>query len=224
MTMKTALFGIPGMAVLLLAGFVHGLWTGRWEHSTALEDAVTALRGVPAELGPWKGTAINLDATQMERAGAAGFVSRSYKDETRRAAVSMLLMCGRSGPVSVHTPEVCYDGAGYEMVGEPVEHPVKLGPLGTQARFRTVVMQKSDTAVPSYLRIFWAWSVPGQPWAAPANARAAFARQPALYKLYVIREVASPDELLDDDPAVAFIQRLLPELAAPPAAAPGKRP
>ena len=30
-----------------------------------------------------------------------------------------LILCGRPGPVSIHTPDVCYRGLGYEPTGSP---------------------------------------------------------------------------------------------------------
>jgi hypothetical protein len=215
---KKALYCGAGMVTVLLAGLVHGRWTGRWEQSSALDEAVATLQRVPEKLGEWKGQPITLDPNQMHRAGAVGHVTRRYEDQVHKNVVTMLLMCGRSGPMSVHTPEVCYGGAGYEMLGEPVECKIELGPSAAPARLWTAVLRKEGAAVPTHLRIFWGWRVPGLAWVAPSSPRGAFPRLPALYKLYVIREMASPDEPLDDDPAVAFIQRLLPELAAPPPA------
>ena len=70
--------------------------------------------------------------------------------------------------------------------------------------------RKESSPTQEHLRIFWAWRAPGGGWAAPGNPRLTFARSPALYKLYVIRQMASPDEELETDPALDLISRLLP--------------
>jgi hypothetical protein len=64
------------------------------------------------------------------------------------------------------------------------------------------------------VRIIWTWFA-GNAWSAPAgDPRGAFARYRALYKLYVIRDVPLTQEALDDDPAIEFLQRLVPELTS----------
>jgi uncharacterized protein DUF3485 len=216
---RTALSTAAGVAVVVAAGLVHGFWTGRWQPASALSDAVARLDRVPLALGDWHGQAEELEAVDMKRTGASAWLIRRYDNRLNRATVSVLLVCGRSGPISVHTPDVCYNGAGYEMVGDAVKATVQVGASAAPAELWTARFRKQDAAVPSYLRIFWGWSTPGGPWSAPDNPRVAFARSHALYKLYVIRPMTSPDESLEEDPALPFIRQLLSQFDGP--AAPG---
>jgi hypothetical protein len=82
---------------------------------------------------------------------------------------------------------------------------------GPPDEFLAATFRKGDDAAPDQLRIVWAWSA-GGPWQAPEVARLVFARYPALYKLYLIRPLTSPDEPLDRDPCFDFLRALLPEL------------
>ena len=38
-----------------MTGVAHGLWTGRWQASRAVEGAVVALGRVPQSAGEWEG-------------------------------------------------------------------------------------------------------------------------------------------------------------------------
>src|SRR5207248_510559 len=61
----------------------------------------------------WDGAAVALDPRQTEAAQVAGALSRRYTHRYTHAAATVLILCGRPGPVSVHTPDVCYSGAGF---------------------------------------------------------------------------------------------------------------
>jgi hypothetical protein len=61
------------------------------------------------------------------------------------------------------------------------------------------------------LRIFWTWFGDGT-WRAPESPRLAFAPLPALYKLYVVRELPPRGERSEDDPSLDLLRRLLPAL------------
>src|SRR5207244_1355928 len=98
----------------------------------------------------------------------------------------VILMCGRAGRMAVHTPEVCYGGAGFDMLGAPAPYPVAFD--GKQAIFWTARFAKPNTPGAD-LRLCWAWNAGGA-WQAPSSPRWTFRGQPFLYKLYVIEEEA----------------------------------
>src|SRR5262245_12181781 len=105
-------------ALTLVAGFVHGLHTNRWHASADLDDAVGRLDVVPAEIGDWKGEPEFFDEESLRHAGIMGHRGFKYRNVVNGEVVRMLIVCGRSGPISVHTPDVCYGGAGYQAVGD----------------------------------------------------------------------------------------------------------
>ncbi len=205
--MSRALPIVTAFAGVLVAGVVPGLWAGRWTGSASVEEAAARLAAVPAAVGDWAGRDQEVNPRERQVAQVAGFLSRRYVHARTGGAVSVALLCGRPGPVSVHTPEVCYLGAGFEEVGAPAVVDVPGSP-GDRLKVRR--FQKVGGA-PVYLRVFYGWSATG-PWQAPDNPRLTFARHPALYKLYVVRELAKPDEPLDGDPALDFLRGLMPEL------------
>jgi hypothetical protein len=193
-----------GLLILLVSGVVHGVWTDRW--GTGAEPAAWGARlaGVPRTIGDWEGQDVPLDAKSLQVAEVTGHLARTYVHRRTGAAVEVLLVCGRPGPISVHTPDVCLRGSGHSLVGAPEKYGA------VHAEFWTARFRKGQAA-PTNLRIFWAWNA-GDGWRASTSPRLEFARHPALYKLYVVRSLAALDESLEKDPCTGFLPLLLPEL------------
>jgi hypothetical protein len=198
-------------ALTVLSGYVHGLWTGRWADSAELDAAVARLDRVPAKIGDWEGQAEELDARAVRLAGFRGYLTRQYKNRRTGATVNVLLACGRPGPLSVHTPDVCYRGAGFRQLDAATKHTP--GPAGGSApdEFWMANFNKNVAGVPTQQRVLWAWSTRGG-WQAPDNPRLTFAGGSALYKLYVINPRAGADGGPAQSQADEFLRQLLPEL------------
>jgi hypothetical protein len=196
--------------MLLAFGVAEGRWTGRWTKGGTVQEAAARLDQVPLSFGEWQGEARELDARQVTKAELSGHLMRQYTHKASGTTLSILLVCGRPGPVAVHTPDVCYGGVGFALVGSPTRDPVT--PKGANS-FKIGKFQKVDAPVPEYLRIFWAWSGDGHVWTAPDNPRLTFASLPALYKLYVIRQVTDLNQSLDADPGMDFLRQFLPIVA-----------
>ena len=72
---------ILGLALLVVGGFVHGLYAERWQTSSALDEAVAAIVAVPKSIGGWEGVDQATDAKEFALAGARGFWSRIYQKD-----------------------------------------------------------------------------------------------------------------------------------------------
>jgi hypothetical protein len=208
--MKRSLPVLAGGLILAVSGLVHGLWTDRWGASAAVEVATSRLNAVPLQIGDWQGEPLDLDARQLSVAEATGHLGRRYVERGSGREVNVVLLCGRSGPLSVHQPDVCYTGAGYQLSGGTEKWSAPPDASGNRydlwvARFT----RPGHDAVP--LRVFWAWSAEGD-WRASEQPRLTFGGRSALYKLYVIHRMARPDETIDEGAGRAFMQVLLPEL------------
>jgi len=203
---------VTATAVVVLSGLVHGLWSNRWGGTEALDRAVARLEAIPwAEIdrklrttGAWVGEDGSLPEEQLVQAQLSGYHLRRYASP-EGGEVTVLLMCGRPGPVAVHTPDICYRGAGYLLVKEE-SYPAKEAPFGLLGRFKS-----TQPLTPGGLAILWTWNAAGT-WEAPANPRWRFAAYSALYKLYVVCPTPSTDGVFQDDPRARFMQQLLPEL------------
>lgn len=214
MPTRSVLQALPltlAFGLVIAAGIVHGRWTHRWTVSHAVEDAVAKVNRLPMTLADWRGQALELDREQLALGEIAGYVARRYEDRIHGGVVTILLVCGAPGPISVHTPDICYSGAGFVPIGAPKKLALPIEPSSPPAVFRDVLMGKTNSPVPTYLRILWSWSTAGA-WEVPHNPRLEFASSDVLYKLYVIREQASVDEQIEEDPCPRFLGILLPKL------------
>ncbi|HEY8505405.1 MAG TPA: exosortase-associated EpsI family protein [Gemmataceae bacterium] len=201
--MLRIVFVTAAAAALAGAGIVHGLYTGRWGPSPDLRAAAGRLADVPSEVGGWRGEDLPADPAQMEIAEVTGHLFRRYTNAITREEVNVLIVCGLPGPVSLHPPDVCYRGVGYQMASKEVRRVAG-------GEFWSGEFVKPGPA-PVGLRIYWAWSPTGAAWSAPdGDPRARFLGEPWLYKMYVIcpRTPAGAE-----DPARNFLEVMLPELA-----------
>ena|SRR5438105_4019902 len=202
---------LTALIVVLIAAYVHGRWSQRWEKAPELEAALQRLDRVPEAAGNWHARpAPEIDPEELAVAGAEGSWVRRFTS-TDNDSVLVVLLVGRAGNMSVHRPENCYPSAGFDQAGASLRYPITR-PRGETVGFCwTAKFAKPDLASPSQLRIFWTWYADGH-WRAANYPRWEFARLPYLYKLYVIRETNNHPEPLDDDPAVKFLQVFLPQL------------
>jgi hypothetical protein len=213
---------IAGSSLLVASSVVHGVWSNRWSVSDELQHAGARLESLPLQLGDWQGQPSEIDARQLTVAEAAGHVSRHYVHRRSSAAVSLLVLAGRPGPLAVHQPEVCYVGSGFVPLGKKERWN---GPADSSVRGSSFWVGRfaRTGADPQTLRVIHAWGPAGD-WSAADRPRLEFARLPALYKIYVVRQLSTPDEPLDKDPALDFLRVAVPALRRCLNAAPSEAP
>jgi hypothetical protein len=199
---------VLALIVVLASGVVHGVWTDRWATDGTVAAAVTRLNQVALTLGDWQGQDTPFDPKLIGPVG--GFLHRRYHNQRTGATIAVSLACGRPGPISIHTPDVCYVASGFDPAASTT-YSLPLSPSSPGAEFKTAQFVKSKSAEQVQLRVFWSWNAGGV-WQVSDSPRFAFTGQRVLYKLHLVREMSSPSEPLDDDPCVEFMQLLLPEL------------
>jgi len=206
-------FLVTAILLVLAFGYVEGRWTQRWQRSQALERAVSRLAAVPLDFGDWLGEARELDARHVARGEIDGYLMRNYTNRISGSTVSVLLVCGRAGPTCLHTPEVCYPGAGFSLEKKAERQDLSAAAPARPAKFWVGKFHKPAAAIPEALRIYWAWNARGD-WSAPDNPRLHFASAAALHKLYVIQPLQDlePSRTQQEDPAVEFLKDFLREL------------
>src|SRR5262249_3307878 len=127
------------------------------------------------------------------------------------AEVTVFMICGRPGPVSVHTPDICYGGLGFHVVGSQNRYPIEGSGAMPPADFIWAHFEKPVALSPVHLRIYWTWKA-GPGWQAPKDPRLTFGGAPALYKLYITCRPAPGSEKSDEDPCRDFMRDFLPEV------------
>lgn len=215
--MKQVLAAGPVVAAVALiagVGYAHGLFTDRWRTSDRLEQAVAALDRLPDRFGDWAATdrpARPIDEDELKLGQIKGYVHREYANEKTGERIAILLLCGRGGPISAHTPDICYRGAGY--VQKAAAKPREVASGGPPATFQAARFNKPGVSR-GELEIFWGWSPDGRGWDAPSDPRGAYARLPALNKLYVIRDILPTSQTDVGDPCRDFLAAALPAFEA----------
>jgi hypothetical protein len=210
--MRAAWGPILVCAVLVATlGVVHGVYTDRWGASGQLQEALAVLPRVPSKCGDWTGEDVPHDPEELKTAGIQGGVFRRYTNPKTGEAVSFLVVCGRGGPISVHTPDICYAGAGYRQLAEERQKEVDCGGQPKET-FKIARFVKAGGVVPTHLEIYWSWSRDGSTWQAPVNPRLHLARAPALFKLYVVREFVPKGRGENADTTERFLKSAVPAI------------
>lgn len=202
---------LPATALMLIVG------TGaahRWRDSKRVDEArvltlaAERLRDVPQRFGDWVGEDLPMDEAQLRRGQIEGHLSRSYTNTTNGATVLTLLVCGAPGPISVHTPDACFKGNGYELAKPAQRHQLE-GERPAEVRAGDFLFAASP--VPHGLRVLWTWNE-GSGWRAPDQPRLAYAGNPFLYKAYIVRPSSNPGESLEGDACLSFLSAFIPVL------------
>jgi Protein of unknown function (DUF3485) len=194
------------VALVLLSGALAGVWSNRWGLSMSTREAAERLQSVPLALEGWEVHELALSDAEQRIGEIEGYLHRRYVNRNTGAVVSVLVLCGRPGPISVHTPEVCYGNSGWEQLGKAPCSP-GAGPF----QFEALDLRKRDVTRPTQLRLYMAMGSRGT-WSVPKRPRLAFAGQSALFKVYVTYEAANLPESVDQGPAVELINALMPRL------------
>jgi hypothetical protein len=198
------------------SGVAAGLFTNRWEPAAEFGPVQVGMDAVPSSLGSWTGRSLSVEQDALDLGGIRAHLSREYRDAGSGRAVQLLWVAGKPGPIAVHTPDVCFQGAGFEQTSDPV--PVPVGSSG--ATFWRATFVNKTAAATSRIVVYWGWNG-GDGWEAAdrRTVRLSYSLLPALHKLYLVTELphtGKPDgDLMGDLP-----DRLLPELdrvIAPPA-------
>lgn len=196
---------VLALALLVGTGVVHALWTDRWGTPRRVDEAAARLANLPARLGDWEGEWSDVDREKYPPEVYGVGVEGRFVNAATGGVVTVYLSVGRPGPLTVHTPELCYGGGGFRMAGG--EGRLAAGP----AEFSHAVFSKADGPSPQHVRVLWSWDAGGG-WRAHASPRLELARYPMIYKMYLLRTISSPSDPIKDDPIVPFLDLLLPEL------------
>jgi hypothetical protein len=238
---------VSAAVVLIAAAAVYqGLQEGRWIGRTAsaeLQSFAARLENVPMNIGEWEGTDDQQDPQILEVAGVVGAVSRTYTHRYTSDKVSIFLVCADRRAVSTHTPDKCYQAAGFKVAEPPQPYHLSTtslagdgGDTGKQTkseeRAGEITLLNGAYVLESphgtqRQRVFWAWSKDGT-WIAPeGDARWKLRGSDAWYKLYIFASEpadARRSVQLDQSPCVRFAREFLPvaqqKLFEEPSAAP----
>jgi hypothetical protein len=209
--------GMPACGILLAAlltlasGLVYARVTHRWGASDDMEAAGRALESFPAKFGPaerWQMRSDEtLDESNVKMLQCAGYVARRYENRQTGESVQVLVLLGPTGPISVHTPEICYPSREYAQEGS--RQPVAIqDSVGNEHRVWAATFVRNDVSK-TRLHVYYGWSTGGV-WSAPGSPRFAFAGRPHLYKIQLTVAMPSGRTHGGEDAGVRFLRDFIP--------------
>lgn len=216
-----------GLAVLITLGGRTGMpWVPLVDRGPSAEQYGERILALPDSLGDWQlvqDDKLSDDAIRELKCDDS-YVARRYVHARHGGAVDLILLAGPPGPLTAHTPEICYSANNYRMISNV---PFSVGRLDTaesedgdgsgngdadgDVPFRSVHL-KSARSEDRDLLVVYAWN-DGESWRVPTIPRMAFTSRAAVVKiqLAVPRSgtggVAGGEDLIRD-----FLSPLLAEL------------
>ncbi len=198
-----------GFFALLAASGADAVLNRGLNDPAAVKTAAARLSRIPEQIGLWTSTPEEIDEREKRLAGIGGSLRRTYRHAENGYVVSMTVLCGAAGPMSVHPPTACFEGVGYELSSGPTVVTFKDADAGdvSDSAVNRAAFRLPDATSSDIVRVFWGWSDNGI-WKAPENPRLAFRGQPYLFKLYVVdRSLNKADDVKQ---AEAFLEQALP--------------
>jgi Protein of unknown function (DUF3485) len=177
-----ALLGL-GLAITVATGLVYGRASQRWGPAPDLAAAAKQLAGMPTEIGNWQVVNnIPMDDDAIRMLQCAGYVNRQYVNSQTGENVNVAITLGPSGPISVHTPEICYSSRDYTLLGDRKRFELPGSVDGQQSFWKVLFHPNNGTA--DSMAVCYAWTA-GNRWEASDHPRFEFAGQTLLYKLQI---------------------------------------
>ena len=206
--MKTGLrilLAVLAISATLYSGVNHGLMRHDMGFAPDLALQVKYLETMPSEFGQtpdgrpaWVlvGEKTQLGDEIVEILECNGNVVGLYQSSLNpRILVHVTLLVGPSGPLLVHSPEVCYPSRGNKKLSDPKLIKVR-GPNGEAGSFKEVRFL-SQGLNPRQIIVGYAFST-GEGWATPKNERLSLAGSPFLYKVQLHCELPNDSGIEDE--------------------------
>jgi hypothetical protein len=196
-----------GLVVTIATGAVSGHLSQRWGPAPDLIAAGDQLKTMPEQFGNWQLVEEDtMEESVVRMLSCSGYVNRKYVDRNSGEDVDVAIMVGPSGPISVHTPEICFSSRDYTL--ESDRQRVEL--TDADERLHTVWSStfRSNGALGAKLRVYYAW-LPDDIWTAADSPRFTFAGRPLLFKLQAAAPIMPGKSNDSRDPVRRFLQDLL---------------
>jgi hypothetical protein len=221
MKQASFVFGLAAVVALtLVSGVLQGRIRNRWGPSESLRAAAQRLDNVPRSFGGPQDDRWQLKSDEkmaddtVAMLECTGYFVRTYEKRRSGETVNVFVVVGPAGPISVHTPEVCYSSQAYTSR----ENRRRVAIQGAQEQDDQfwALSFKTKTLQEDLLIVYYAWTANNR-WSAPKDARFAFVGSPFLYKIQLSTEMpagAAPagSNLKDSDTCREFLNDFVPVL------------
>ena len=188
----------------LASGLIHGRMSNRWVGDSKIADtAVEKLGQLPDRFGDWQGQALeDLPENTVIILECMGHSIRTYVNQETGESVRVAIILGPAGPMSVHTPEICYSSRNQKVKQQRQRVAV---PKNGNDEFWALTFQSTDVDA-RLLRVYYAWTT-GHTWTAADDPRWGFAGNRYLYKIQLSGNVSAESK---NDPCRNFLREFIP--------------
>lgn len=205
------------VAIVLAVGtYVEGTKSDRWGNakSEKLDRFTQLVTKIPKQIDDWTSVDDEINQEEFEASHCTACISRTYTNREGQR-VNVYLVSGTGRHVTIHTPDWCYVGAGFDKVTDPQQYRIPMGtdPQPTDPEFLTTVFRKEDPLTKSEIRIFWTFSDDGN-WQGPKQPKSEFGGRPAMYKMYLITNVDDVGWEIESNPTMNFAKKFVPTINA----------
>jgi len=198
------------VALTIASGLIHGRSSNRWGHSSVILAAAEKLEQLPDDFGTWQLVSHDeMSTAAIDMLECAAYVARTYENRKTGATVQMVLLLGPAGPISVHTPEVCYPSRNHTIVEKRQPVVVKSPDVQDQDHQFWALTFRSTDLTATIQRVYYAWST-GSSWCATVEPRYAFAGSPYLYKIQLASSLPPGTDVSKNDPCRNFLREFIP--------------
>jgi hypothetical protein len=196
-----------GLALTVLSGWIYGYLLQRWGPGQDLMAAAKQLETFPTQFADWQLVREEpMQENVIQILSCAGYVNRQYVNRRTGDTVSIAITVGPSGPISVHTPEICYSSRAYS-IQEQRRLAILSDKNGEPHSFWRVLFRSNNT-IADQLCVYYAWAAE-KAWKAVEFPRFEFAGRPTLYKLQLSSLVTPEVASKADNPCKHFLADLL---------------
>ena len=195
------------VVLTVLSGVIQGRMSDRWGPPRDVLAAAEKLNDIPSQFGNWKSESSDeIPQSTLTMLECSGYILRTYENEETGETVRVSLLLGPSGPMSTHTPEICYSSRDYTIQED--RHRVPLEIDGSNESFWALTFQANNLDA-DMLRVYYAWNA-GDHWSASENPRFEFAGRPFLYKIQLASHSLPRADLEAADPCHEFLRNFVP--------------
>jgi hypothetical protein len=212
--MKYATFAVCTLLLLastVAAGIFHRRMTNSWQTSPAARVAAERLKAMPvADFGNWRldrQTEFTPDVLAILEQPA--YLSRVYQHVQTGDTVTVVVLVGQPGPVSVHTPEICYSSRDYTLAGNRTRREVVAADGHKHQLWNLSLDPNQADQFP--LEVVYGWTT-GTAWEPADRPRYEFGGLSHLYKIQLAALTQERRGNSDFDPVQDFLTGFLAQL------------
>ena len=196
-----------GIGITIATGVVCGRVSQRWGPVPDLLAAARHLESLPTQIGDWQLLGEEeIPELVVRTLSCAGYVNRHYVNRKSGETVDLAIIVGPGGPISVHTPEICYSSRAYS-IEEPRRRMQLSDGDGHKHSFWNTDF-RSTNATAEQLRVYYGWCADGT-WIASDSPRFQFAGRRLLFKLQMSSRVPPAKTENVQDPCQEFLSAFL---------------